>query len=200
MTKAQIVTQFRVWAKENDDTSEVTDAQIYAYIDTVLGQWIVKVAEQCGLAGFVTYTEDTKAVTSGVSANLTSVPLVVIEAAADFGGSYRTMKRVEGGFQTGDDRIQDSSYARMEYRVKGQHIETSPAGTGNAKVIYIAEQSAFSAVSTTVPTNMCTLAENGLACYAAGVYWSNQDNGDAQSQRCFGEAGAFLRSIPRGFR
>ena len=207
MTKAEIVTQIRIWIKENDSTSEFTDSQIYSLVDAGLRLWMAKVKEWCGMAGFKSFTSESLAVDSdGKSAEFTTDPFLIIEAAINYGGtSYRKMKRIEGTYEEGDDRVNFASSDRPQYRLLATdtpawQIEVSPHSSGTAKVRFVADPGTFADADATIPTSMVTMAENGLACYTAGIYWENQGGGQTDADRCYDKAEEYLKMMPRGFR
>ena len=278
MTKAEIVTQVRIWIKENDSTSEVIDSQIYSLVDSAMYLWLTKVMSWCGMTGFRDFEEesltvdsdgkskeyDSTALVTGTASGIVNLaaktltdaaktfttnvvvgdyvviagvfykitivaatvltlstapasatysytvnkqftPFLIVEAAMDFGSGYKSMKRREGMYEEDDNRTVLSSTARPTYRLlatstPGWKLEISPRQSGTAKVRFMADPGAFASADATNPTDMVTLAENGLACYTAGIYYENQANGKTDADRCYAKADEFLKMMPRGFR
>ena len=206
MTKAEIVTQIRIWIRENDSTSEVTDTQIYSLVDAGIRLWMVKVLAWAGMAGFKSYTEESLAVdVYGKSAEFAATPFLIIEASIDQYDGYQTMKRREGGYEANDEWVENGSILTPTYRLTptstpGWKIEVAPAVSGTAKMLFIADPGTFASADDTLPTTMTTMAENGLACYVAGTFWENQGGGETDADRCYSKAREFLNQMPRGFR
>lgn len=205
MTKAEIVTQIRIWIKENDSTSEFTDSQIYSLVDAGLRLWMAKVKEWCGMAGFKSFTSESLAVDSdGKSAEFAATPFLIVEAAIDQNNGYKTMKRQEGMYEEDDDRVSNGSTSRPTYRLiptstPGWKLEVAPSVSGTAKVRFIPDPGAFASANATTPTALCQMAENGLAPYIGGIYHENNGT-ENDAIRCYARADEYLKRIPKGFR